>query len=95
MLDLAAAILAGGNTSETIAGLEAETKLSQVFIAVHMHRHMTGEQREELIAETLKYIREHNEAARYPGQRSRENRQRHLEEGIEVPDHLWSEILKL
>lgn len=95
VLDLAAAILAGGNTSEKIAGLQAETKLSQVFIAVHLQRHMNREQREELIAETLKYIREHNEAARYPGQRSRENRQRQLEEGIEVPDHLWSEILKL
>ena len=95
MLDLAAAILAGGNTSEKIARLEAETKLSQVFIAVDMDRHMNEEQQEKLVQETLNFIREHNQGARYPGQRSAEDRQRHLENGIEVPDQLWSEILNL
>lgn len=95
VLDLAAAILAGGNTSEKIDRLETETQLSQVFIVVDMDRHMNADQREELMHETLHFMNEHNEHARYPGQRSLEDRQRHLENGIEVPDHLWSEIIKL
>lgn len=95
VLDLAAAILSGGYTSEKIARLEAETKLSQVFIAFDINRHMNEEQREELIKETLNFTREHNEEARYPGQRSMDDRQKHLENGIEVPDQLWWEILNL
>lgn len=95
VLDLSAAILSGGNTSMKIAQLEAETKLSQVFIAVDLERHMNAEQREELVQETLNFINEHNEHARYPGQRSLEDRQKHLEKGIEIPLDLWSEILKL
>ena len=95
VLDLAAAILSGGNTSGRIGQLESETKLSQVFIAVDMDRHMNAEQRADLVQETLDFVKEHNEHARHPGHRSLEDKQRHLEKGMEVPDQLWSEILRL
>jgi 3-dehydro-L-gulonate 2-dehydrogenase len=95
VLDLAAGILAGGNTSRQIGELHSETNLSQVFIAVDIEHHLSPDQREELIQESLSFMREGNPDARYPGQRSNEDRDRQLKEGIAVPDKLWSEILKL
>jgi 3-dehydro-L-gulonate 2-dehydrogenase len=95
VLDLAAAIISGGNTSQKIGDFKSETKLSQVFIAVDIERHMSAEQRENLVRETLAFMKESNERARYPGQRSQEDRQAHLKKGIAVPDQIWSEILKL
>ena len=95
VLDLAAGILAGGNTSKKIGELSSETNLSQVFIAIDVKRHMNAEQREGLVQETLSYIEGLNPGARYPGQRSLEDRKRQLREGIPVPDELWSKIEKL
>lgn len=95
VLDLAAAVITGGNTSQKIGEFKSETDLSQVFIAVDIERHMSTEQREDLVQETLSFIEENNPQARYPGQRSQEDRERQLEKGIEIPENIWSEILKL
>ena len=95
VLDLAAAIISGGNTTEKIGKLNSETNLSQVFIAVDIDRHMSSEQRESLEEETLSYRKDMNELARYPGQRSHDDRMRHLEKGVDVPEELWREIQNL
>jgi len=95
VLDLAAGIISGGNTSRKIGEFNAETDLSQVFVSVDIERHMSSQQREKLVQETLAFIKENNPHARYPGQRSKEDRLTHLEKGIDIPDKLWSEILKL
>jgi len=95
VLDLAAGIIAGGNTSQKIGEFKSETNLSQVFIAVDIERFMNTEQREDLVKETLSFIKESNEFARYPGQRSQQYRNTHLEKGIDIPDKIWSEIRKL
>jgi 3-dehydro-L-gulonate 2-dehydrogenase len=95
VLDLAAAIISGGNTTENIAKLTAETALSQVFIAVDIDRHMNHEQRVCLVEETLAYLEGLNEELRYPGQRSQKDRLRHMEKGVDIPDELWKEIIKL
>lgn len=95
VLDLAAAILSGGYTSRKIGELHTETALSQVFIAVDIERHLGSEQREQLVEETLNRMQELNQQARYPGQRSLIDREKHLEHGMEVPDELWEEILQL
>ena len=57
VLDMAAAMLSGGNTTAKIGPLKSETNLSQVFIALDMEQHMNAEQREKLVDETLAYIR--------------------------------------
>lgn len=95
ILDLAAGIITGGNTSQKIGELNSETDLSQVFIAVDIERFMNTEQREQLVQETLTFIRDKNKHARYPGQRSQQDRLTHLEKGIHIPDNIWSEIEKL
>ena len=95
VLDLAAAILSGGNTSREIGAMETETALSQVFIAIDAERFMTEEQMDTLVEEAMKYHQERNPGTRFPGERSARERHIHRAEGIEVPDALWKEILHL
>lgn len=95
ILDLAAGIISGGNTTREIGKLKSETDLSQVFIAVDIKRHMTEEQMENLVQETLCYIKGSSEQVRYPGQRSQEDREVHLEKGVDIPENIWSGILAL
>ena len=95
VLDLAAGILSGGNTSRDIGEHQSETDLSQVFIAVNIERHMSEDQVDSLVEETLSYIREGNAQVRYPGQRSQMDRKVHLEKGVDLPDDIWSEIVCL
>ncbi len=95
VLDLAAAILSGGNTTGDIGKLERETALSQVFIAVDPGKYMTGEQLEALVEQTLAFTTGPNPEARFPGQRSARDRQANRTRGIEVPDAVWESILEL
>ena len=95
VLDLAAAIISGGNTTEKIGKLNSETDLSQVFIAIDINRHMNTEQRTHLVEETLVYLESMNDKVRYPGQRSQKERLKNLEKGVDIPKELWKEILIL
>ena len=95
VLDLAAAIISGGNTAKRIGELSEETDLSQVFISVDINRHLGKEQVNSLIRETLDFINSGNELAQYPGQRSLRNRKNNLEKGVEIPSEIWEEIIQL
>lgn len=95
VLDLAAAIISGGNTTRGIGELSSETDLSQVFIAVDIQLHMTEEEREKLIHETLDFMMSANDNVRYPGQHSLSNRKKHMEKGVDIPEEVWEEIKKL
>jgi 3-dehydro-L-gulonate 2-dehydrogenase len=95
VLDLAAAILSGGNTTREIGELPDETSLSQVFIAVDVENYFSSDQLQVLVDETLAFNREQNPNARYPGQGSREKRLLHLEHGVEIPKEVWNEIKNL
>ncbi len=95
VLDLAAAILSGGNTTQKIGELSHETSLSQVFIAMDIEKNFSSERLQLMIDETLTFNREQNEDARYPGQASLEKRRFHQEHGIEIPEEVWNEIKNL
>ena len=95
VLDLAAAILSGGNTTRDIGELPDETALSQVFISVDVQKYFSPAQLQLLIDETLTFNGKRNEHARYPGQGSLERRRDHLDHGLEIPEELWDEINKL
>jgi len=95
MLDLMAAILSGGYTTEKIGELPAETSLSQVFISMDIKRYMNQEQLRTLIDETLDFVGRHNKDAQHPGQGSKEKRHFHMEHGLDLPDEVWEEILLL
>jgi 3-dehydro-L-gulonate 2-dehydrogenase len=92
VLDLAAAILSGGNTSREIGELNAETALSQIFIAVDPERFMGRDRMDSLIEETLRFNARLNPSSQYPGQRSQRDRKGHHLNGIDIPDPLWEEI---
>jgi 3-dehydro-L-gulonate 2-dehydrogenase len=95
VLDLAAAVLTGGNTTRQIGQLPKETNLSQVYISIDIERHMGKVQREELIESTLRYVNHENPDALYPGQRSLLNRKRYMDQGVEIPEETWEEIQAL
>lgn len=95
VLDLAAAILSGGQTSKQIGEKEIEFGLSQVFIAIEIERFLSKEDRQALIEESLEYIQFNNEKVSYPGKRVIENRRENLQNGIEIPDELMNEINNL
>jgi LDH2 family malate/lactate/ureidoglycolate dehydrogenase len=56
---------------------------------------MTEYQRDKLIQETLDHLKSMNDQIRYPGQRALSNRKQHLENGVDIPDELWREIMQL
>jgi 3-dehydro-L-gulonate 2-dehydrogenase len=95
VLDLAAAIFSGGNTSRQIGALESETALSQVFIAVDMERLMDSEKIDQLIGETLQFNSRLNPGSRYPGERSMRDREKNRRSGIDIPDDIWKEVKDL
>ncbi len=95
VLDLAAAIFSGGNTTQKIGDFPAETNLSQVFMAVDIKKHISKTQLDSLIDETLAYNLTLNENARYPGQQSLKNRKYHMEHGVEIPEEVWAEVTNL
>ncbi|MDF1575620.1 MAG: 3-dehydro-L-gulonate 2-dehydrogenase [Bacteroidales bacterium] len=95
VLDLSAAIISGGNTTQQIGELSSETSLSQVFISIDTRRFMAEEQQELLIKETLEYIKARQEQLRYPGQRALEDRKKNMAQGVDIPDELWKQIMAL
>lgn len=95
VLDLAAAILSGGKTSKNIGDHPIETDLSQVFISVDIEKHLSNEQLNSIIEESLSFMSEKNKSALYPGQRSLASRKFHLQNGIDIPHKIWSEITQL
>jgi len=66
-----------------------------VFISINVERHLSQEQLDSLIRETLTFNTAKNKYAQYPGQRSMRNRISHLDHGIEIPDDIWSAINQL
>jgi 3-dehydro-L-gulonate 2-dehydrogenase len=95
VLDLAAAIISGGYTSREIGTHGAETALSQVFIAIDPSRYMSADQMEAMVEQSMDAHTGSNPGTRFPGQRSSSEGRVSREEGIEVPDALWEEILTL
>jgi 3-dehydro-L-gulonate 2-dehydrogenase len=99
LLDLIAAVLSGGKTTQRLSEHEHEAGLSQVFIAINPAS-AAAENYQHIIDETLGYylsaepINE-NEPIRYPGQQVRENRERNLRAGIEVEDEIWDRLKSL
>ena len=97
-LDLAAALLSGGNTTKDISALPSEIGLSQVFIAIDNKMINTKDFSENLINETLAFIESSepiSKPVRYPGKGALDYRHKQLENGIEVDDNVYSTVLAL
>ena len=97
-LDLAAALLSGGNSTRDISFLPDEIGLSQVFMAIDNRKINSDEFSERLISDTLSFIESSepiSKPVRYPGKGSLDYRRRQLENGIEVDDGVYNTIVAL
>jgi 3-dehydro-L-gulonate 2-dehydrogenase len=99
MLDLVAAMLSRGRATHEVApNPEAETALSQVFLAFSPEVAGGSVAIAALAEDVLQHFagRDVDSAAvavRYPGERAFETRQRNLREGIPVDAEVWERIL--
>ena len=100
LLDILAAVLAGGLSTHAISRREAEYGLSQVFIAINP-KQLPHYSSLPLIIDNIisdykqSALQDNNSSVTYPGERVLQTRKRNLEKGIPVVQKVWDEILKL
>lgn len=98
VLDLAGAILSGGNTVTDIGKkYTEEIGLSQVMIALDPAHLQTAALTDEIIERVLTDIRSATPTTpgsqiRYPGERELQTRAENLKNGIPVLDEVWAQI---
>lgn len=101
LLDLTAALLAGGNSVSDIGKMsEDEYGLSQVLIAIDPSKMNSSAFQEDLIKRVLDDIHSSIPAidgkeVRYPGQNSLKIRRENTKNGIPVLDSVWNQIISL
>jgi len=90
MLDMVAAILAGGlATHEIPSDPERESSLSQVFIAIDLSTLGDHEKIADAIVKHLHATPPTDAKVRYPGERTLETRRHNLLKGIPVDEAVW------
>ncbi len=99
-LDLVAAALSGGNTTDDISRMEEEGDVSQVFIAVNLASFPDRSEIEGRITASLAAINasqpiESGIEVRWPGQNRLKVREENLREGIPTDKGVWEKILTL
>jgi 3-dehydro-L-gulonate 2-dehydrogenase len=96
MLDMAAALLAGGLATHQIPlDPERESSLSQVFIAIDPSGLGRDDRIADAIVEHLHATPAMDAQVRYPGERTLETRRRNLLEGIPVDEATWKWVCRL
>jgi len=100
VLDLVAAVLAGGRaTHEIPSDPHQETGLSQVFIAVDPSSLGNSDATVRLVEEAIDHLHASPALAgarvTYPGERTLETRRRSLVEGVPVDPEIWSVVQRL
>lgn len=100
LLDILAAILSGGRTTQEISKSKTEYGVSQVFIAICMEHlnnfHSIGETIRNIKTNLHKSIPENEtKKIRYPGENVRLIREESLKNGIPVNSKIWEKITKL
>ena len=93
MLDMVAAVLSAGSATFQIpTAPEMESGLSQVFIAFMVPSVVDTSAIAEDIITHLHAPAPTGEHARYPGERTLENRLRNLEHGVPVEPSIWAQV---
>jgi 3-dehydro-L-gulonate 2-dehydrogenase len=99
LLDLIAALLAGGRTTYQIGQDNVEHGVCQVFIAFDASKPQNAALSQQVIEETIRDL--HTVTSRagenilYPGERALQTRREYLTQGIPVSTAIWQEILAL
>ncbi len=101
VLDMMAAILAGGNTVGDIGeSLSEETGVSQVMLVIDPTKLSSREVVDSVVDRVIAQLKssepvEEGGEILYPGESSYRRRQENLEKGIPVVDEIWNSITKL
>lgn len=100
LLDLLAALLSDGRTTQEIGKHDPETVLSQVFIAFDVSNSALYAQAKEAIEESIDELqRSHpvteGESVVYPGERVLQTRRESIEKGVVVDAATWKTILTM
>lgn len=91
LLDMAAALLAGGLATHQIPPDPiAETRLSQVFLAFDLHALGSLETASRVADEIVESL----EGVRYPGERTLQIRRENMAQGIPVEPTVWEQVQK-
>lgn len=99
MLDILAAILSGGLSTHQIVSCEAESAISQIFIAIDIKNLQNFSRIDETVNQIIEDLRQsipenENSTVRYPGESVHRIREENLKNGIPVNKDLWSKILE-
>lgn len=99
-LDLIAAILAGGRTSQMVGELPVETELSQVFIAISLDNFSDKEEIIRKVDATLEDLKTSTPVTEgrpvyYPGENMMRVRKENMELGIPVDEGIWKSVLEM
>ncbi len=100
VLDMMASLIADGDATCQISQREAETGVSQIFIACDVARKLGGDRADSQIRTILDDLLatpalDKDGHVRYPGQSMLATRQDNLERGIPVEGELWETIVQL
>lgn len=100
MLDLIAAILAGGSTTHQIPPEpEKETRLSQVFIAFDPARMGGAVSANDIAQDVIHHFQGSSEGetrtTRYPGERVLRTRLENMQKGVPVEPSIWRQVQEL
>lgn len=100
LLDLMATLISSGKSSAQINELEAEYSLSQVFICLDATQLNPDAMHQQLVNEVIDFLSaampvEEGASIDYPGSRTLKRRAKSMEEGIEVNDSIWEEVMNL
>jgi 3-dehydro-L-gulonate 2-dehydrogenase len=100
LLDILAAVLAGGLSSHEISKKKAEYGVSQVFVAINVkklpHYSSVPGIIENIVADYRQSDpQDANSSISYPGERVLRTRKQNLEKGIPVIPEVWNQILKM
>lgn len=97
LLDILATVLSGGLSTHQVKSCESESKLSQVFIAVHLESLSNFPSIESSIDQIISNVKgsdpvDDKTVVRYPGENIPDIRETNLREGIPVNRKIWEKI---
>ena len=100
LLDILSAILSGGLSTSQISKKQIEISVSQVFIAIDIHKLNNFPAIQNTISEIISDYKnsvpvDGNTSIRYPGEQILRIREKNLREGILVNSAIWEDILSL
>lgn len=100
VLDMLATILSAGDSTYKIGLKGYETGVSQVFLCIYPEIFKENNLKEKLLNEIIDYAHDVEPMhpggkTYYPGEQSKQNRERNLINGIPVTEKVWKEVLDL